>query len=96
MTNLSIYQRVRRALVLTALLSPALAATAVLAQTDLDLSGTTLTIVTQSPQNIPSFEASGLFKDTAYELKFAVVTGTSAVVSTLLAGAGDLGTLGDF
>jgi sulfonate transport system substrate-binding protein len=66
------------------------------AQDAVDLSGTTLTVVTQSPQNIPGFEASGLFKGTSYTLKFAVVTGTSAVVSTLLSGAGDLGTLGDF
>jgi len=80
----------------TALLLIGFGAQVALAQTPLDLSGTTLTVVTQSPQNIPGFDASGLFKDTPYKLNFAVVTGTSAVVSTLLAGAGDLGTLGDF
>ena len=63
----------------TALLLIGFGAQVALAQTPLDLSGTTLTVVTQSPQNIPGFDASGLFKDTPYKLNFAVVTGTSAV-----------------
>jgi len=66
------------------------------AEAPVDLSGVTLTLVTQSPYYLPAFAASGQFEDVPYTLEFAVVTGTSAVVSTLLSGAGDLGTLGDF
>jgi sulfonate transport system substrate-binding protein len=84
-----------RALGVAALATAVLGAPAAHAD-DIDLSGTTLTVVTQSPQNIPGFEASGYFKDTPYKLNFAVVVGTTAVVSSLLSGAGDLGTLGDF
>lgn len=61
-----------------------------------DLRGVTLTFVTQSPYYLPVFEKAGLLKDAPYKVDFAVVTGTSAVVSTLLSGAADLGTLGDF
>lgn len=61
-----------------------------------DLSGVTLTVVTQSPQNLPGIKASGALDGAPYKVDFAVVTGTTAVVSALLSGAGDLGTLGDF